>query len=200
MCTLPRVALPAFLAFVLGFGAAQADVVIHVDKSAQHLSVSVDGVTRYDWLVSTARWGYETPNGTYHPQRLEKTWYSRKYEMSPMPHSIFFDGGYAIHGSYEVSHLGRPASHGCIRLSPAHAATLYALVKEHRAETKIVVTGERPAGYEVAHRRQQRAQQYEYAREVYPSYRYNYNYSGAYEWRVPSRGGWVGGNGGWWQN
>jgi lipoprotein-anchoring transpeptidase ErfK/SrfK len=132
MCTLPRVALPAFLAFVLGFGAAQADVVIHVDKSAQHLSVSVDGVTRYDWLVSTARWGYETPNGTYHPQRLEKTWYSRKYEMSPMPHSIFFDGGYAIHGSYEVSHLGRPASHGCIRLSPAHAATLFTLVKEHR--------------------------------------------------------------------
>src|SRR5579884_3236471 len=129
----------------LGVGFANADVVIRVDKSTQRLSVAVDGVPRYEWPVSTARWGYNTPNGVYHPQRLEKTWYSRKYDMSPMPHSIFFDGGYAIHGSYEVSHLGRPASHGCIRLSPSHAATLFALVKEHRADTRIVVTGSRPS-------------------------------------------------------
>jgi L,D-transpeptidase catalytic domain len=197
MRTLLRLPILALLTLASGLTAAQAEMVIRVDKSAQHLSVAVDGATRYDWPVSTARWGYETPNGTYRPQRLEKTWYSRKYEMSPMPHSIFFDGGYAIHGSYEVSHLGRPASHGCIRLSPAHAATLFALVQEHRGETKIVVTGERPAGYEVAHRSQQPAPQYEYARESYPSYRYNYNYGGAYGWRVPSRGGWIGNNGGW---
>jgi len=197
MRTLPCIPVFAFLTLTSGLSAAQADVVIRVDKSAQHLSVSVDGAPRYEWPVSTARWGYETPNGTYRPQRLEKIWYSRKYEMSPMPHSIFFDGGYAIHGSYEVSRLGRPAAHGCIRLSPSHAATLFALVQGHRAETRIVVTGERPAGYEVAHRRQQLAPQYEYARESYPAYRYNYNYGDTYGWRVPSRGVWIGRDGGW---
>src|SRR6185437_11134572 len=102
-------------------------------------------VNRFDWPVSTARWGYETPNGSYRPERLERKWFSRKYDWSPMPYSIFFDGGYAIHGSYEVSHLGRPASHGCIRLSPAHAATLFALVQNHRNDTRILVTGDRPS-------------------------------------------------------
>ena len=97
---------------------AEAGIVVTVDKSAQRLSVAVDGFARYEWPVSTARWGYRTPNGSYRPERLERKWFSRKYDMSPMPYSIFFDGGYAIHGSYEISHLGSPASHGCIRLHP----------------------------------------------------------------------------------
>lgn len=125
--------------------AAQAGIVVTVDKTSQRLSVVVDGVNRFDWPVSTARWGYETPNGSYRPERLERKWFSRKYDWSPMPYSIFFDGGYAIHGSYEVSRLGRPASHGCIRLHPRNAATLFALVQDHRNDTTIVVTGEAPA-------------------------------------------------------
>jgi lipoprotein-anchoring transpeptidase ErfK/SrfK len=123
---------------------AQASIVVTVDKSAQRLSVAIDGSVRYQWPVSTARWGYSTPNGSYRPERLERKWFSRKYDWSPMPYSIFFDGGYAIHGSYEISHLGRPASHGCIRLHPQNAATLFALVKEHMHETSIHVTGEAP--------------------------------------------------------
>jgi L,D-transpeptidase catalytic domain len=128
---------------------AEAGVVITVDKSTQQLSVAVDGVPRYEWPVSTARWGYTTPNGTYTPQRLERQWYSRKYDWSPMPYSIFFDGGYAIHGSYEISSIGRPASHGCVRLHPANAAVLFALVQRNRGDTSIVVTGERPSREEV---------------------------------------------------
>jgi hypothetical protein len=123
---------------------AEAGIVITVDKSAQQLTVSVDGFQRYEWPVSTARWGYRTPNGTYRPERLERKWFSRKYDWSPMPFSIFFDGGYAIHGSYEISHLGRPASHGCIRLHPENAAVLFGLVKEHLRDTQIVITGEAP--------------------------------------------------------
>jgi L,D-transpeptidase catalytic domain len=135
----------AALAFLLcGLPRAEAGIVVTVDKSAQRLSVAVDGFQRYEWPVSTARWGYRTPNGTYRPERLERKWFSRKYDWSPMPYSIFFDGGYAIHGSYEISHLGRPASHGCIRLHPEHAAILFALVKENVRDTRIVVTGERP--------------------------------------------------------
>ena len=94
---------------------AEASIVVTVDKSAQRLSVVIDGSLRHQWPVSTARWGYSTPNGSYRPERLARKWFSRKYDWSPMPYSIFFDGGYAIHGSYEIAHLGRPASHGCIR-------------------------------------------------------------------------------------
>jgi len=143
---MPRcMALIAIAAGLLsGLASAQAGILVTVDKTAQRLSVSVDGHPRYEWPVSTARIGYRTPNGTYRPERLARQWFSRKYDWSPMPYSIFFDGGYAIHGSYEISHLGRPASHGCIRLHPANAAVLYALVKEHTAETRIVITGDRP--------------------------------------------------------
>lgn len=124
--------------------AAYAGVVVTVDKTAQQLTVSVDGFTRYRWPVSTAAWGYRTPNGTYRPQRLARQWFSRKYHMSPMPYSVFFKGGYAIHGSYEISHLGQPASHGCIRLHPDNAAVLFELVRAHFKDTEIVVTGARP--------------------------------------------------------
>ena len=123
---------------------ARAGILITVDKSAQQLTVNVDGATRYRWPVSTARWGYNTPNGTYRPQRLERQWYSRKYDWSPMPYSIFFAGGYAIHGSYEISRLGRPASHGCIRLHPKNAAILFELVKHNTGATRIEVIGSRP--------------------------------------------------------
>jgi hypothetical protein len=124
---------------------ADAGVVVTVNKSTQRLSVAVDGEVRHVWPTSTARWGYSTPNGTYRPQRLERKWYSRKYDWSPMPHSIFFHGGYAIHGSYEISRLGRPASHGCIRLRPSHAKVLFDLVRRNRGDTRIVVTGHRPS-------------------------------------------------------
>jgi len=143
---MPRLAVAFAVIAVLfgGLASAQASIVVTVDKSAQELSVTVDGAPRYHWPVSTARMGYHTPNGTYRPQRLARKWFSRKYDWSPMPYSIFFDEGYAIHGSYEISHLGRPASHGCIRLHPDNAALLFALVKEHMDDTTIVVTGERP--------------------------------------------------------
>ena len=139
------IAIATIAALLGGLARAQAGIVVTVDKSAQRLTVAIDGATRYDWPVSTARWGYLTPNGSYRPERLERKWFSRKYDWSPMPYSIFFDGGYAIHGSYEISHLGRPASHGCIRLHPQNAAILFALVKEHLRDTQIVVTGAAPA-------------------------------------------------------
>ena len=124
---------------------ASAEVLISVDKSTQQMSVSVDGVPRYRYAVSTGRAGYGTPNGTYHPQHLAASWFSKLYYNSPMPHSIFFHGGYAIHGSYEINRLGGPASHGCIRLHPANATALFDLVQsEGMAATTIVVSGSNP--------------------------------------------------------
>ncbi len=122
-------------------GRAEASIVVH-DRPLQSAHVG-DGGRRcraYNWRVSTARAGYVTPPGTYHPQMLARHWYSKKYYNSPMPHSIFFYGGFAIHGTYEISRLGGPASHGCVRLDPGNAATLYGLVeREGMGATTIVI-------------------------------------------------------------
>jgi lipoprotein-anchoring transpeptidase ErfK/SrfK len=119
---------------------AEANVVVHIDRSSQTMEVVVDGAPRYTWRVSTGRPGYGTPGGVYHPQMLARSWFSRKYYNSPMPHAIFFHGGFAIHGTYEISHLGGPASHGCVRLDPSHAAILFGLVqREGMGATTIMV-------------------------------------------------------------
>ena len=112
-----------------------------IDISSQTMTVRQYGRVLYRWKVSTARRGYVTPRGTYRPQRTERMWYSRKYHMSPMPYSVFFRGGYAIHGTGAVKHLGRPASHGCVRLRTRNAATFYSMVREVGfRNTRIVVT------------------------------------------------------------
>ena len=117
-------------AFVVSaFTSALADVVVQIDKSAQRMSVSINGVTRYNWPVSTGRDGYGTPSGTYHPQAMMRSYFSRKYYNAPMPHAIFFYYGFAIHGTNDISRLGGPASHGCVRLHPSSAATLFSLVQ-----------------------------------------------------------------------
>ena len=117
-----------------------ASLVARVDVSSQTMTISQYGRVIYSWPVSTARQGYITPRGNYRPTRLHRMWYSRKYEMSPMPWSVFFRGGYAIHGTNAVKRLGTPASHGCIRLHTANAATFYSLVREvGPGNTRIVV-------------------------------------------------------------
>jgi lipoprotein-anchoring transpeptidase ErfK/SrfK len=120
---------------------ALANVVAHISISSQTMQVSVDGRPLYVWPVSTARFGYVTPTGFYHPLRLERIWRSTIYNNAPMPYAIFFRGGFAIHGTYEVGSLGRPASHGCVRLNTGDAATLFSLVEQHGyGGTSIVIT------------------------------------------------------------
>lgn len=128
-------ALMAFAPF-----AARADIVITISKAQQRVAIAVDGAERYRWPVSTGRRGFDTPVGKFRPVRLEKSWYSRKYDWAPMPHSIFFYRGYAMHGTTEERNLGRRASHGCVRLSKENAATLFAMVRARgSANARIVV-------------------------------------------------------------
>jgi len=119
---------------------ARADIVVRIDKSVQRMAVSIDGARRYNWPVSTGRSGYGTPSGVFHPQSMARHYFSRKYYNSPMPHAIFFYYGFAIHGTNDISRLGGPASHGCVRLHPSHAAALYALVQRNGARnTRIEI-------------------------------------------------------------
>ena len=112
---------------------------ITVDLTTQEMTVaSDDGRTIYTFDVSTGRKGYGTPTGNFRPIRMHKMWYSSKYENAPMPYSIFFHGGYAIHGTTDVAHLGQVASHGCVRLHPDNAELLFQLVdKVGMKNTKI---------------------------------------------------------------
>jgi lipoprotein-anchoring transpeptidase ErfK/SrfK len=117
---------------------ASAGVIVRVDNSEQRMRVYIDGALAYVWPVSTARRGYWTPPGDYYVHRMERMWYSRKYDMSPMPYSLFFHGGYAIHGTGAIRQLGRPASHGCVRLHPANARALFRIVRHHGGARVLV--------------------------------------------------------------
>jgi len=123
-------------------------ILINIDKSKQEMTVSIDGVEKYVWPVSTGLAGYSTPSGTYTATSMNEIWYSKEWDNAPMPHSIFFrKDGYAIHGTYEGKSLGRPASHGCVRISREHAATLYALVEKiGLKKTQVVLAGVTPGG------------------------------------------------------
>ncbi|PWJ77593.1 L,D-transpeptidase-like protein [Pseudaminobacter salicylatoxidans] len=118
-----------------------ASLVANINISTQTMTVRKHGRVIHKWRVSTARKGYVTPRGSWRPVRMNRMWYSRKYDMSPMPYAVFFRGGYAIHGTNAVRRLGRPASHGCVRLATPNAARFFALVKKAGpANTRIVVS------------------------------------------------------------
>ena len=116
---------------------AQPEVDITVDLSEQEMFVQTpDGQAL--WPVSTGRKGYYTPAGTFTPYHITEMHYSKKYDDAPMPFSIFFKGGYAIHGTYDIKRLGMPASHGCVRLHPQNAELLYEIVEYYGMESTVV--------------------------------------------------------------
>lgn len=118
--------------------ASLASIIAKIDLNEQEMQVFVDGKLRHSWPVSSGRRGFETPTGNYRPQRLEREWYSTQYDDAAMPFSVFFSGGYAIHGGYR--RVGGPASHGCIRLTTANARTFFELVSEYGPRsTRIVI-------------------------------------------------------------
>lgn len=132
------------LGALLGWGADTAaaanQIVARVSISQQKMRIMIDGREAFEWKVSTAGKGYVTPTGSFKPTRMHEMWYSRKYDNAPMPHSIFFHGGYAVHATPHIKRLGRPASHGCIRLHPDNAADFYELVQAFGpSNTRIVI-------------------------------------------------------------
>jgi hypothetical protein len=145
--TLPASLIAAALALPCA-SAARADIAISIDKATQQMSVAVDGAQRYTWPVSTGRPGYDTPNGTFKVNRMDADHFSQEWDNAPMPHTMFFDmRGHAIHGFFDVKHLGLAVSHGCVRLAPANATVLFNLVKaEGMANTSVTITGRTPGG------------------------------------------------------
>ena len=136
-----RVALLAALSAASFGGPAAADVVAEIKLSQQTMVVSVDGVVHHVWRVSTGRSGWRTPTGTFRPQSMQVRHFSTLFNGAPMPYSIFFHGHFAVHGTNEIRNLGRRASHGCVRLHPVNARTLFELIKgTGPGNARIVVT------------------------------------------------------------
>lgn len=117
-------------------------LIAKINLTTQQMTVSSNGRELHSWRISSGRRGYETPPGTFKPNWLVRRWYSRQYRGAPMPYAVFFNRGIATHGTKSVGMLGRPASHGCIRLRTANARTFYNLVQSHgKSRTQILVTG-----------------------------------------------------------
>ena len=126
---------------------AHADLLIKINKSAQRMTITLNGEQLYNWPVSTGGRGYDTPRGTFKPFRMEIDHYSKEWDDAPMPYSIFFTKiGHAIHGTNHQRNLGHAVSHGCVRLSVKNAAMLWALVKQEKmANTSVVLSSAPPA-------------------------------------------------------
>lgn len=139
------VATAAAATLALAGAADAASLVARVDVPSQTMQVIHYGKMIHTWKVSTARPGYITPAGSWRPKRMHTMWHSRKYDMAPMPYSVFYDGGYAIHGTSAVSRLGTPASHGCVRLETTNAKAFYELVKAvGPGNTRVIVVRDAP--------------------------------------------------------
>lgn len=143
-------------------------LIAKVDLTAQRLTLIENGKTKASWAISSGAQGFATPVGSFKPEWTAKMWYSRKYDMAPMPHAVFFKGGAAIHGTQALGSLGSPASHGCVRLAPANAATFYGLVQRHGlVHTRIQVFGtpkyRKPSNDAVASRRDREPPRQRYA-------------------------------------
>lgn len=121
--------------------ALSANLIAQISLSSQTMVVTQNGTVKYRWRVSTGRKGYGTPTGSWSAKWVSRNHRSRKYNNAPMPFAVFFKGGYAVHATYETKRLGRPASHGCVRLHPDNAATFFQMAnRSGLSNTRIVIT------------------------------------------------------------
>lgn len=135
------VAAMALLALSFHSVAAAGTLTARISLSSQTMTVSDGFFVKYRWKVSTARRGYVTPMGSYRAYLASRHHRSRKYDNAPMPYAIFFNGGYAVHATFDLKRLGQPASHGCVRLHPKNAAVFFSLAQKYGLRnTKVVIT------------------------------------------------------------
>jgi lipoprotein-anchoring transpeptidase ErfK/SrfK len=108
---------------VLPIHVVPGDAIV-VSKKNQRLWAFRDGRLRQRYLVSTGQIDYDTRAGWFNVYSRQKEHHSLLYDVD-MPFALFFSGGQAIHASTALRQLGRPASHGCVRLPRRHAQTLF---------------------------------------------------------------------------
>ena len=135
---MPKILFQIAIILLLGqfVSPAKAKIMISVDIDKQRMKVTNNNGATFWWTISSGREGFETPTGSFSVQRLDANHFSDEYEQAPMPYAIFFHEGFAIHGTYQGG-LGRPVSHGCVRLAVPNARLLYSWVEQYGASIDI---------------------------------------------------------------
>jgi peptidoglycan hydrolase-like protein with peptidoglycan-binding domain len=111
--------------------------VMCVDKSTRTLTWVVNGKPLTSMWARFGRPGKETREGTFSVSRKYEYVISNLY-FTPMPYSMFFSGGQAVHYSSNFARLGyASASHGCVNI--ADHAQVKALFFAVRIGDKVVV-------------------------------------------------------------
>ena len=120
---------------------AQADIFVAINKSSQRMTVMVNGREQYRWPVSTGLGG-GPPSGTYQPERMERTWHSRKLQLVADAALDLLPQGLR-HPRHALCVAARQPRVARLRAAAsAHAATLFALVQQQgMGRTTIVVSG-----------------------------------------------------------
>lgn len=98
-----------------------------VDLSDQRMYAYEGDTLVRTFIVSTGTWQTPTLTGRF------KVWIKLKsapmsgpgYYLPNVPHIMYYDGDYGIHGAYWHNNFGVPMSHGCINLSLPDAEWAY---------------------------------------------------------------------------
>ncbi len=140
--------LPGDSRYVIDSAKAKLALVrVRIDLGAQRLSVEAPKFSKVFKISSGLAPKYATPGSgkCFAPDFIQAMHYSTLYNNAPMPNSVFFNGNIAMHGTEAEHLLGKPASHGCIRLSKADSRTLYDVIKANgKANTSVCVEGKTP--------------------------------------------------------
>ncbi|MEI9901662.1 MAG: L,D-transpeptidase [Hyphomicrobium sp.] len=156
----PATAAPAQAEKAAPLDPPEPTLFARIDLGTQTMTVSDKNGVIASWKISSARGGYRTPTGTYTPHYASRMHYSKQYHFSPMPYSVFFNEGVAVHGTNDLRNLGRPASHGCVRSHPKNAKVFYDLVQKHGMQmTRVTVVGKPPYSPVVAEHKRRYVQQ-----------------------------------------
>jgi lipoprotein-anchoring transpeptidase ErfK/SrfK len=105
---------------------------IHVDLSQQTLVAYEGDKAVYATVISSGKEGYEPPTGLFEVQQkyISTTMNARDpidgfYEVEEVPWTLYYHGGYALHGAYWHTDFGKVRSHGCTNIAPVDARWLY---------------------------------------------------------------------------
>ncbi len=100
---------------------------IEIRLSTQRL-IAWEGKTMvHAVIVSTGKATTSTPVGSFEIQskyRIARM-QGDDYDIPDVPYTMYYSGGYAIHGAYWHRSFGTPVSHGCVNVAPDHAQWLF---------------------------------------------------------------------------
>lgn len=108
--------------------------VIKVDLSEQKLYAYTRGRLEKSFYISSGKWGYDTPIGTFKVFKkrplVRMSWVygpnnPNNYDLPNVPHVLSFKGPYTIHGAYWHNNFGHRMSHGCVNVDLKNAKWIY---------------------------------------------------------------------------